>query len=38
MDEFKIDVSYERNNNEIVVVQPHGYIDATTSTDLEKKM
>ena len=36
MGEFIIDVSYGGNNNEIVVIQPHGYIDATTYTDVEK--
>ncbi len=36
MDEFRIDVSYKGNNNEIVIVQPHGFIDATTYTDMEK--
>ena len=38
MSEFKIDISYEGNNNEIVIIQPHGYIDATTYTDVEKAM
>ena len=36
MDQFKVEVSYEGNDNEIVVVQPHGYIDSTTYTDVEK--
>ena len=36
MDEFKVAVSYEGNDNEIVIVQPRGYIDSTTYTDLEK--
>ena len=36
MGEFRIVVSYEGNNSEIAIVQPHGYIDATTYTDVEK--
>jgi stage II sporulation protein AA (anti-sigma F factor antagonist) len=38
MDQFKIDVSYDGTNNEIVVVTPHGYIDATTCPDVEKEI
>ncbi|MBN2322593.1 MAG: STAS domain-containing protein [Spirochaetes bacterium] len=38
MDQFKIDVSYDGSDNEIVVVAPHGYIDATTYLDLEKEI
>lgn len=36
MGEFKIDISYEGDNNDIVIVKPHGYIDSTTYTDAEK--
>ena len=36
MGEFKIDVLYEGNNNEIVIIQPRGYIDAITYTDVEE--
>ena len=36
MDQFRIDVSYEGNNNEIAIVHPHGYIDAMTYTDMEE--
>jgi len=38
MDQFMIDVSYNGTNNEIAVVTPHGYIDATTYLDLEKEI
>jgi anti-anti-sigma factor len=38
MDHFKIDVSYDGNDNEIVVVTPYGYIDGTTCPDLEKEI
>jgi anti-sigma B factor antagonist len=36
MGEFKINVSYEGDNEKIVIIQPHGYIDATTYIDVEK--
>jgi len=36
MDGFRVEVSYEGNDNEIVIVQPRGYIDSTTCTGLEK--
>lgn len=36
MDEFRVEVTYEGTDNEIVIVQPCGYIDSTTYTDLEK--
>ena len=38
MDQFKIDVSYDGSNNEIVVVTPHGYIDATTYIEVENEI
>jgi anti-anti-sigma factor len=35
MAEFKIDISYEGDSNDIVIVQPYGDIDSTTYTAVE---